>query len=126
VTGSPISFVNTFSFNGITAVTGELLFFANLGGHPLQFYVTSYTYSGSTITFFGYITDNGGTISNATLVDKLGTVVTGPGAGNMGNYFTGTLSLTPEPNSVVLLGTGLLAACGMIAVKRRRTLTATI
>ncbi len=112
---------NTFTFAGIHPGKGELLFSTTAFGNTLQFYVTGYSYSGNTLTFTGYLSDNGVAGSNATLVETLGAAA----GGDKGNFYTGELTLTPEPNSIVLLGTGLLAACGMMSIRRRRMLGAT-
>lgn len=112
---------NTFTFAGVKPGVGELLFTSASHGTTLGFFVTGYSFSGGTVTFTGYVTANGVAGSNATLIETLGAVAD---AGK-GNYYTGELTLTPEPNSIVLLGTGLLAACGMMAVRRRRTIGVT-
>ncbi len=107
---------NTFTFSNIKPVTGELLFTIDKGNYVGQFYVTSFSYSSTTLTFTGYVTGNNGQTVDATFVETLGTT------GDKGYNYTGELIVTPEPNSILLLGTGLLATCGMMRLKRRRTI----
>jgi hypothetical protein len=117
-----VKFAPTFSISAITPTTGELLFsMKNNYGYTIAFYVTNYTVSGSTYTFTGYLTLNGVNTAPGVLVDTF----TSPD-GNLGSEFSAQLTVTPEPNSIVLLGTGLFAACGMIAFRRRRESAATL
>jgi hypothetical protein len=118
---SSIILSNTFTLAGVKPGVGELLFTSSSHGTTLGFYVTGYSFSGGTVTFTGYVTANGVAGSNATLVETLGASA----GGDKGNYYTGELTLTPEPNSIVLLGTGLLAACGMMTIRRRRAIGVT-
>jgi len=115
-----INFVPTFTLAGIQPGTGEQLFTMTVPGYVVSFYVTSFSVTGTTYTFTGYLTQNGVASSNATLVDVLG----GSAGGDKGNFYSAELTLTPEPNSIVLLGTGLLAACGIMTIKRRREISA--
>lgn len=118
-TGS-IILSNTFTFSEIKPGKGELLFSTTADGNTLQFYVTGYTYAGNTLMLTGYLSDNGVAGTNATLVDILGS-----SAGDRGSHYTGELTTTPEPSSIVLLGSGLIAVCGMFSVRRRRIMQAT-
>ena len=116
-----ILLVTNFTLAGVTPGAGELLFGMTTYGTTVDFYATSYTLSGASYTFLGYITENGSKVNDATLID---TFTTPDGA--LGTEYVGQFTLTPEPNSIVLLGTGLLAACGVITVKRRRDISAIV
>jgi hypothetical protein len=115
-----IAFSNTFTFSNVKPVTGELLFTITKNGFVGEFYVTSYSYNSTSLTFTGYVTGNYGITDNATFVETI------DGTGDKGLSYTGELTITPEPNSVLLLGTGLLATCGMISLKRRRTISVAV
>jgi hypothetical protein len=117
-----IKFSTTFSIAGIKPGAGEMLFSMTKNGFTLDFFITGYTVKGSTYTFTGYLTENGVFATDATLVE----MIAGNAVGDLGNDYTAQLSLTPEPNSVVLLGSGLFAICGAIYFKRRRELVATV
>ena len=109
-----------FTFSQIKPGTGELLFTITKGPSVVEFMVTSYSYSSTTLTFTGYLIGNNGQSAPATFVDQL--TLTGDK-----NYnYAGELVVTPEPNSILLLGTGLLATCGMISLKRRRMIGVTV
>lgn len=109
-----VALSTTFTLAGIHPGAGEQLFTIVKGGNTVSFYVTSYTVTGTTYTFNGYMTDNGVASVNATMVETL----TGK-AGDLGAQYSAELTLTPEPNSLLLLGTGLLGICGLMEMKRR-------
>lgn len=113
-----VTFSTTFTFAGIKPGTGELLFVITKGGTTVDFYVTSYSYSANTLTFTGYATANGGQSGPAVFVEQYSSTT------DHSYSYTGELIVTPEPNSILLLGTGLLATCGMISFKRRRIVAA--
>ena len=112
-----VALSTTFTLAGIQPGAGEQLFTISKFGYNVSFFVTSYTKTGTAYTFKGYLTENGVASSNATLVETLS-----GNAGSLGTDYTAELTLTPEPNSFVLLGTGLLGICGFVELKRRRAL----
>jgi hypothetical protein len=65
----------------------------------------------------------GATNTLTFVVEQAGTI--GPGLSNnpSGVDFDAVLTATPEPNSLILLGTGLLGAAGVLVRKRRRQTT---
>jgi len=107
----------TFTLTNIKAGAGELLFTISKGGSVVEFFATSYTKSGSTFTYTGYLTANNGQSSLATFIET-----EGASDGDQGNFYDGVLTVTPEPSSVVLVGTGMLFAGGMFISLRRRSL----
>jgi hypothetical protein len=126
---SNVKFTANFTFSGISAAGGESLYrmTSSDGTQYMTYSVTSYSISypsnGGTpvYTFYGplslYSVDaNGvGTLigtTNATFVYTNSSSTT----------FSGALTTTPEPGSLLLLGTGLLAAAGMMFRKRRGAL----
>jgi hypothetical protein len=102
----------SFLSNGSIALTGGLAEVFTADGGALDFYLTSGTWTIDSsddlaIHGSGYFDDNG--------VDELGSVaITGSNSGEppVFNVET-TASVTPEPGSLILLGTGLLSAAGI-------------
>jgi hypothetical protein len=91
------------------------------GPNPLSFFAYSATNSFSSLNgspyefanFLGYITDGMGGKNGATFS------ISGPGSEGDFTAISGKLTTAPEPNSLILLGTGLIAAAGMMLRKRQ-------
>jgi hypothetical protein len=97
------------------------LFSINFGGtNPLSFFANSATNSFITganpfefATFVGVIKNAKGEQNGATFS------ISGPGSEGEFTAISGKLTTAPEPNSLILLGTGLIAAAGMMLRKRQ-------
>ena len=113
--GTNLAFASTFTFAGARAPGGELLFTVTNGGSKVEFFVTGFSYSSTSMTFTGYMVDRQGQEANATFFETIGPLGT-----NNSYAYTGELVLTPEPQSIFLFGTGLSGVFGLIAIKRRR------
>jgi hypothetical protein len=132
--GSAVTFLSPLYYsNGTyTLPSTELISIAGAGGEQFTFNITGYTAS---------YTDFGG--GNASLtINGTGTFQSGPGSpvtyastpgsfmfyseevnGNtQSNFSASAVAVSPEPNSVVLLGTGLISVAGLVFVRRRQAL----
>ena len=108
-----VTFVPTFTIPNTAGnpFPGATLLTFNVSGVPQTFTVTSVTTApNGSLYFYGTLGSNPG---NAVYVLT-------PGTDGLGE-FSGTLTVTPtpEPSSLILLGTGLAGAAGMMFRKRR-------
>jgi hypothetical protein len=110
------------NFNYLNSTTPFTLFSdTNLGFNTLKFIVQTMSYViGSsvgiptlTVSGTGYYTTNSGTIANGAFV------LTSQGASGSTVTFSDTNTVTPEPSSLLLLGTGLACAAAVLFQRRR-------
>jgi hypothetical protein len=125
-----VTFNSSFTFAGISSPGGEMLFefLETASDEAMKFQVTAYSYDPGTgdYTFFGvlvlYSCPDGTKASCTAIGDAGATAVYSPdevvAAGNDPPFHL-NVTTTPEPSSLVLLGTGLLGAAGMLFRKRR-------
>ena len=116
------TYVDFMNFNAKSASTFELFTATDPSGNILDFFVTSQALTmgtgGPEDIGMGYYTLNGARLNLVGTFD-----MTTQGAAGTSVTFSDTNSVTPEPSSLMLLGTGLVSAAGML-VRRRRTVVA--
>ena len=108
------------NFNYLSTAVPFDLINATAGSLSAIFRVSSFTSmligQSLTISGFGsYIVSNGTTIPNGTFI----LTTQGDNTGATTVSFSDTNSITPEPNSLMLLGTGLVSTAGMLLRRRR-------
>jgi hypothetical protein len=119
--------LNGFSFN--SSADGTTLFTIVDGGQTLTFDITGITSHGSnhtlgypnvTVAGTGILTDDVlGDPGDFTPTDGTFTISTNSNGATTFALDASPIAVTPEPSSLLLLGTGLVSAAGMLIRKRR-------
>jgi len=105
--------VNGFTFASVSAATPVEVYFTSNGVNTLDYYLTSLTVvmdTSSTLILdgSGYFTDSGYSNNTAANLE-----LTASSNGVTNYETTSSITPTPEPGSLMLLGTGLLSAAGL-------------
>jgi hypothetical protein len=112
ITGGPTYVLNPFTFNLGSTFAGTSLFTLPSTAGTVTFTATStFSAPGDNLYVGGYLT--GGVFTTNTAAEYDITIL------NTGGDLTSLTIFAPEPNSLVLLGTGLVSAAGMMIRKRR-------
>lgn len=117
---SPIvNYPSTILYSSIATTAGglQIFSFTDPSGNVFSFNATSYapqTGNPNGVDFYGSLYENGMMVIQASEYD-----LTNPGASTPQSFTSSVFSATPEPNSLILLGTGLMGAAGLVMRKRR-------
>jgi PEP-CTERM motif len=116
-----VTFTSTFTIPNTagTAFPGATLFSYQSSGSTVAFTVTSVTVGANgSLVFFGTLT-GGSTASYVLTPVAPGGLGTTPDGSFTSTLTVPAVSPTPEPSSLILLGTGLVGAAGLMFRKRR-------
>jgi hypothetical protein len=133
IQNSPFAPTGAFALAAPTPLAGTSVTLASFGGSLPQLFLTgddgltftleSYSILTQTNTFWniigtGYFNLTG---YDQTLYDFSFTTTNSAGNGSTVQFEANAIPPTPEPNSLILLGTGLVGAAGMLMRRRRLT-----